>query len=108
MTIHNFTTEMFCRVDDAITDQQKHSQALLHPSKLVMLGLLFALKGVGNCAFYRWAKASLVPLCQHLPERIRFSRLLAAHQDWTQHFLAQPLLLSVVGSFGIEPIGLHP
>jgi len=41
-----------------------------------------------------------------LPERTRFFRLLAAHQDWTNRFLAQPSLLGVVDSFGIELI--HP
>ncbi len=113
MTIHDFTTELFCRVDDAMTDQQKHSQAILYPSELVALGLLlvalgllFALKGVGNRAFYRWAKANLAPLFPNLPERTRFFRLLAAHQDWTRRFLAQPSILGVVDSFGIELI--HP
>jgi len=106
MTIHDFTTELFCRVDDAMTDQTKHNQAALHPSEMVTLGLLFALKGVGNRAFYRWAEANLKPLFPRLPERTRFFRLLAAHQDWTHRFLAQPSLLGVVDSFGIELI--HP
>lgn len=38
MTIHDFTTELFVRVDDALTDQQKHSQAILHPGETVTLG----------------------------------------------------------------------
>jgi hypothetical protein len=59
MTIHEFTTELFCRIDDATAHQQKHSQARLHPSEMGTLGLLFALKGVGNRAFYRWAEAKL-------------------------------------------------
>lgn len=87
MTTHEFTTELFCRVDDAMTDQQKHPQAVLHPSELVTLGLLFALKGVGSRAFYRWAEANLAPLFPRLPERTRFFRLLAAHGDWTRPFL---------------------
>ena len=106
MTIHDFTIELFCRVDDAMPDQQKHSQALLYPSETVTLGLLFALKGVGNRAFYRWAKANLKSLFPRLPERTRFFRLLAAHQDWAEHFLASPSLLGVIDSFGIELI--HP
>lgn len=81
MTIHDFITELFCRVDDAMTDQQKHPQALLYPSEMVMLGLLFALKGVGNRAFYRWAQANLAPLFPDLPGRTRFFRLLQAHKD---------------------------
>lgn len=106
MTIHDFTTGLFCRVDGAMTDQGKHSQALLHPSETVTLGLLFALKGVGNRAFYRWAKANLEPLFPRLPERTRLFRLLAAHQEWARRFLALPSLLGVVDSFGIELI--HP
>lgn len=106
MTIHDFTTELFCRVDDAMTDQQKHSQAVLYPSETVTLGLLFALKGVGNRAFYRWAEANLKSLFPRLPERTRLFRLLAAHQEWANRFLAQPSLLGVVDSFGIELI--HP
>ena len=39
-----------------MTEQKKHNQAVLHPSELVTLGMLFALKGVGNRAFYRWAE----------------------------------------------------
>jgi len=106
MTIHDFTTELFVRVDDAMTEQEKHCQALLHPSETVTLGLLFALKGVGNRAFYRWAQANLKALFPNLPERTRFFRLLVAHEDWTDRFLAQPSLLGVVDSFGIELI--HP
>ena len=71
MTIHDFTTELFVRVDDAMTHQEKHPQALLYPSEIVTLGMLFALKGVGTRAFYRWAKANLAPLFPHLPERTR-------------------------------------
>ena len=101
MTIHEFTTELFVRVDDAMTHQEKHPQALLYPSETVALGMLFALKGVGTRAFYRWAKANLAPLFPHLPERTRVFRLLAAHRDWTEHFLVQPSLLGVVDSFGV-------
>ena len=75
MTIQEFITEMFCRVDDAMPDQQKHSQALLHLSETVTLGLLFALKGAGTRAFYRWADANLRPLFPRLPERTRLFRL---------------------------------
>ena len=48
----------------------------------------------------------LKPLFPHLPERTRLFRLLAAHKDWTQRFLAQPTLLGVADSFGVEL--LHP
>ncbi len=53
MTNEDFITELFCRVDDAMRDVGKHSQASLYPSEVVTLGILFALKGSGNRAFYR-------------------------------------------------------
>jgi uncharacterized membrane protein len=44
-------TELFCGVDEAMRDVPKHSQAHLYPSEIVTLGILFAMKGVGNRAF---------------------------------------------------------
>ena len=76
-------------------DVPKHSQASLCPGELVTLGLLFALKGRGGRAFYRWAARDLRPLFPHLPERTRLFRLMAAHQDWTRRFLAKPTLIGV-------------
>jgi hypothetical protein len=106
LSTSDFVTELFCRVDDAMTDQHKHPQAKLYPSEVVTLGLLFALKGVGNRAFSRWARRDLRPLFPGLPERTRLFRLLASHHPWTQRFLAEPTLLGVADSFGIEL--LHP
>ncbi len=110
MTTAQFTLELFCHVDDAmkvaLPEQKKHAQALLYPSEVVTLGMLFALKGVGNRAFYRWLQANFADFFPHLPERTRLFRLLAAHQDQAQHFLAKPSLLGVVDSYGIELI--HP
>lgn len=111
MTTHDFSTadfitELFCRVDDAMTDLPKHSQARLYPSEVVTLGLLFALKGVGNRAFYRWIERNYRPLFPCLPERTRLFRLLAKHHGKTACFLAEPTLLGVADSFGIEL--LHP
>ena len=106
MTTFDFITELFCRVDDAMTEVKKHSQARLCPSELVTLGLLLALKGRGGRAFYRWADRDLRPLFPRLPDRTRLFRLLATHRDWTRRFLAEPTLLGVADSYGIELI--HP
>ena len=106
MTTLDFITELFCRVDDAMTDTQKHSQASLCPSETVTLGLLFALKGGSGRAFHRWAKRDLTALFPRLPERSRLFRLFVAHQDWTSRFLAQPTVLGVIDSYGIELV--HP
>ncbi len=57
MTTIDFITDLFCCVDDKLTQtdkNQKHPQAKLYPSEVVTLALLFARKGVGNRAFYRW------------------------------------------------------
>ena len=106
MTTEDFIIELFCRVDDAMKGTQKHSQSNLYPSEIVTLGILFALKGVGNRAFYRWLKRDYQSLFQKLPERTRLFRLFATHQAWTDTFLVEPGLLSVIDSYGIELI--HP
>jgi len=80
---------------------------------VVTLGLLFAFKGVGNRAFYRWIKRDYLPLFPHLPERTRLFRLFAfaaaAHREWTNRFLAEPTIMGAAGAsdtYGIELI--HP
>ena len=106
MTTEDFITMLFCRIDDAMHEVPKHPLAALYPSELVTLGVLFALKGVGERAFYRWVRCDYHPLFPRLPERTRLFRLFATHQDWTNLFLAEPSLLSVIDSYGIELI--HP
>lgn len=106
MTTEDFIISLFCRVHDVMKDLPKHHQANLYPSEIVTLGLLFALKGVGNRAFYRWLVRDFKSLFPKLPERTRLFRLFATHQDWTDLFLVEPSLLSVIDSYGIELI--HP
>lgn len=53
MTIIDFITELFCKVDDKMLGAKKHSQAKQYPSEVVTLASLFALKGVGMQPFYR-------------------------------------------------------
>ena len=106
MSTLDFITELFCRVDDVMHDVPKHNQASLHPSEVVTLALLFAIKGVGNRAFYRWVRRDYLPLFPNLPERTRLFRLFATHQEWSAHFMAEPTLLGVADTYGIEL--LHP
>jgi predicted DNA-binding transcriptional regulator AlpA len=110
MSTQDFITELFCRVDDMMQDVVKHPQSSLHPSEVVTLGLLFAFKGVGNRAFYRWIKRDYLPLFPHLPERTRLFRLFAfaaaAHREWTNRFLAEPTIMGASDTYGIELI--HP
>ena len=89
MTTIDFITELFCKVDNAMTDVAKHPQAALYPSEIVTLGLLFALKGVGERAFYRWLARDYLPLFPKLPERTRLFRLFKSHRTWGDRFLAQ-------------------
>ncbi len=95
MSTKDFITELFCRIDDAMRRIEKHSQAHLYPSEVVTLGLLFALKGVGERAFYRWLKENYLARFPHLPHRTRLFRWLKVHRDWTDAFLADPTILGI-------------
>jgi hypothetical protein len=106
VTTEYFIIDLFCRVDDAMPAAKKHTQANLYPSEVVTLALLFALKGVGNRAFYRWVKRDYTPLFPKLPERTRLFRLFNSHRHWTERFMADPSLLGLIDTFGIELI--HP
>jgi hypothetical protein len=106
MTTVDFITALFCQIADQMPDISKHPQASLWPSEVVTLGLLHALKGVGNRPFYRWLTRDYRPLFPRLPERTRLFRLFKTHQDWTRAFLAAPTVLGVIDPYGIELI--HP
>src|SRR4030095_14450052 len=100
----DFITALFSEVDDQLGAIPKHPEARLWPSEVVTLGLLHALKGVGNRPFYRWLTRDYLPLFPQLPERTRLFRLFRTHQDWTQVFLAAPTVLGVIDTYGIELI----
>jgi hypothetical protein len=106
MTTEDFISELFYRIDETMEDRPKHPQAKLWPSEIVTLGVLFALKGVGNRAFYRWISRDWRGLFPALPDRTRLFRLLVTHRAWTDEFLVAPSVLGVIDSYGIEL--LHP
>lgn len=106
MTTQDFIIELFCRVDDAMKNVPQHPLAALHPSEVVTLGLLQALRGEGNRAFCRWAQRDLKPLFPRLPERTRLFRLLQEHAVHTRRFLAAATCFGVCDAYGIELI--HP
>ncbi len=54
MTTVDCITDLFSEVDEQRCAIPKHPEAHLWPSEIVTLGLLHALKGVGNRALYRW------------------------------------------------------
>jgi len=106
MSTEDFIIELFCRVDDEMKEIPKHPQSKLYPSEIVTIGLLYAIKGVGQRAFYRWLKRDYLHLFPHLPERTRLFRLLKTHFNWTERFMADPTIMGVADSYGIEFI--HP
>jgi hypothetical protein len=102
----DFITHLFCRVDDELRDVQKHPLAKLYPSEVVTLALLFALKGVGSRAFYRWLKRDYGGMFPKLTHRTRLFRLFNQYRHLTDRFMAAPSLMGIVDSYGIELI--HP
>jgi hypothetical protein len=106
MTTVELITALFYEVDEQLRTIPKHPEAYLWPSEVVTLGLLHALKGVGNRPFYRWLTRDYRPLFPRLPERTRLFRLLKTQQDWTRASLAAPTVLGVLDTYGIELI--HP
>src|SRR5438552_17868506 len=61
-TTIEFITALFCQVDDHLPAIPKHPEARLWLSEVVTLGLLHALKGVGNRAFSRWLPRDSQPV----------------------------------------------
>src|SRR6266704_2574803 len=108
MTTWDLIIALFYHVDEQLRAIPKHPEAHLWPSEVVTLGLLHALKGVGNRPFYRWLTRDYRPLFPRLPERTRLFRLLKTHQDWTRAFLAAPTVLGVIDTYGIELICALP
>ncbi len=106
MSTLDFIIELFCRVDDALQDVPKHSQAKLYPSEVVTIAILFTLKGGHGRAFYRWLDNNWRILFPNLPDRTRLFRLFVSHQHLTERFMADPTILGVIDSYGIELI--HP
>ena len=58
MPTEDFIIQLFCMIDDQMKDVKKHSQSNLYPSEIVTIGLLFAMKGIGERKFYRWLKGN--------------------------------------------------
>jgi hypothetical protein len=106
MTTVDLITALFYEVDEQLRTMPKHPEAHLWPSEVVTLGLLHALKGVGNRAFYRWLTRDYRALFPRLPERTRLFRLFKTHHTWSEVFLASPTVLGIIDTYGVELI--HP
>lgn len=75
MTTIDFITELYCRIADRLTQadkEHKHRQAKLYPSEVVTLAVLYALKGRGQRAFWRWLVRDYRPLFPQLPDPVAF------------------------------------
>ena len=106
MSSVDFVTELYVRVSDRVKGIPKHSQANLYPCEVVTLALLFSLKGVGNRCFYRWIKRDFQGAFPHLPDRTRLFRLFNSHRYLAESFMADPTIMGVIDTYGIELI--HP
>lgn len=106
MSTEDFIIELFCRIDDTLQDVPKHSQAKLYPSEVVTLATVFTLKGGHGRPYYRWLNNNWRTLFPNMPERTRLFRLFVSHQHLTERFMADPTILGVIDSYGIELI--HP
>lgn len=106
MTMEDIIIHLFCIIDDELQNVKRHPDANLHPSEVVAIGVLYALKGNGYRAFYRWLSANWRHLFPKLPSVSRLLRLLANEAYLAERFLAQPSFFTIMDSFGIELI--HP
>jgi hypothetical protein len=85
---------------DILKDPRSH----LWPSELVTIGILYVLKGRSQSHFHRWLEANYLHLFPRLPERSRLFRLLRKYQNWSDRFLAEPGMILVSDTLGIELI----
>ena len=58
MATDEIIIRLFCMVDDRLLKVNKHPDALLYPSEIVTIGLLFSLRGGKWRVFYRWLVAN--------------------------------------------------
>ena len=107
MPTDEFTTHLFYSIDDGIGPVKKYAGETLYASEVVTLMVLFAIKGGKFRAFYRWIAYNHRALFPKLPDVTRVSRLFQSHQGYLHHFLAQPSMLSIIDTYGIEVIHLR-
>lgn len=106
MPTHDFMIALFYAVDQEMLNVTKPPAAKLYPNDVVTLALLFAVKGGGMRAFYRWLTRDYLALFPQVSERTRLARLFKTHTAWTSRFLAAPTVLGVADPYGIALI--HP
>lgn len=102
MTTEDIIIQIFCAVDDQIGAVAKVPQAMLYPSEVVTIGILFALKGGHFRAFCRWLKRDYDGLFGGVPDRTTLGRNLLKHQRLCDVLLELPSVLNVVDNYPVE------
>jgi hypothetical protein len=102
MTTEDIIIYLFCYVDDRMRDVQKAPQAMLYPSEIVTIGILFALKGGRFRAFCRWLSRDYAYLFGGLPDRTTLLDQLAQCQCFCDRLLEDTSVLTVTDSYPIE------
>lgn len=106
MSTEEIIIRLFCIVADKLADVKPHRNANLHPSEIVTIGLLYALKGNGYRAFYRWLSNNWRHFFPAMPDQTRLLRLMRDYNHLTDRWLQNPTFFTVMDSYGIELI--HP
>ena len=97
-TTIEFITALFCQVDEQLGAIPKHPEALLWPSEVVTLGLLHALKGVGNRMLVETVLSMLTLVC-HLKQ--------VMHRGWA-YFQARLAFTMAAFNVLVQWHGLRP
>ena len=106
MSTLDFIIGVFCRVDDHLKQVPRPCRSGLSPSEIVTVAILYTVKGISQRRFYGWLCANFADLFPGLPDRTRLFRQIRKHIGWMDALLAEPTLLGIADSFGIELI--HP
>ena len=98
MTTIDFITALFYEVDEQLRTIPKHPEAHLWPSEVVTLGLLHALKGVGNRMLVETVLSMLTLVC-HLKK--------VMHRGWA-YFQARLAFTMAAFNVLVQWHGLQP
>ena len=97
-TTIEFITALFYEVDEQLCTIPKHPEAHLWPSEVVTLGLLHALKGVGNRMLVETVLSMLTLVC-HVKK--------VMHRGWA-YFQARLAFTMAAFNVLVQWHGLHP
>jgi len=102
--LHKIDTiyEIYFAIADRLKEEDtKHPPSLLYRSEIVLIGMIYALKGTSFTRFYDWFSDLEV---LNLPERSRLTRLIEKYEKYTERFLSEETLFNITDSIGVEII----